>query len=190
MHDLGGEIRYWNRSAERVFGWVREEVQGQKVQNLLYENPGRYETALKTALAEGAWIGETTKRTKAGRDVLIECRWTLVRDEAGQPKSIFAINTDITEKKEIEARFFRSQRLESIGSLAGGIAHDLNNVFGPIIMAVDLFKLKMTDPQQIELPGNGGLQRAAGRGDGEAGAIVCARSGEPEGVDLPAETRG
>jgi len=51
----------------------------------------------------------------------------------------------------MEAQFLRAQRMESIGTLAGGIAHDLNNVLGPIIMAVDLFKLKMNDPRDLEL---------------------------------------
>ena len=88
---------------------------------------------------------------KDGREITVEGRWTLVRDAGGNPKSILAINTDITEKKKLEAQFLRAQRMESIGTLAGGIAHDLNNVLGPIIMAVDLLKLRITDPRDCEL---------------------------------------
>jgi nitrogen-specific signal transduction histidine kinase/ActR/RegA family two-component response regulator len=64
----------------------------------------------------------------------------LVRDEQGQPRSIFSINTDITEKKQLEAQFLRAQRLESIGALASGIAHDLNNVLAPIIIGAPLLR--------------------------------------------------
>jgi len=151
VQDLEGKIDYWNKSAERVFGWTAAEARGSKVQELLYESPESYETALAATLSRGDWIGELTKRTKGGGDVVVEGRWTLVRDEAGQPASILAINTDITEKKMIEAQLFRAQRMESIGTLAGGIAHDLNNVLGPIIMAVDLLKVRVTAPQDRRL---------------------------------------
>ncbi|MEI9898687.1 MAG: PAS domain S-box protein [Chthoniobacter sp.] len=61
------------------------------------------------------------------------------------------IEVDITERKKLEQQFLRSQRMESIGTLAGGIAHDLNNVLGPIIMSIDLLKMKFTDPGSLEL---------------------------------------
>jgi nitrogen-specific signal transduction histidine kinase len=68
-----------------------------------------------------------------------------VRDENGVPRSVLVINTDITEKKRMETQFLRAQRMESIGTLAGGIAHDLNNVLSPILMAIDMLQLKTTD---------------------------------------------
>src|SRR5262249_39840978 len=62
------------------------------------------------------------------------------------PKVIFSINTDITEKKKLEAQFLRAQRLESIGTLAGGIAHDLNNILSPILIGLQLLQMKLSDP--------------------------------------------
>ena len=59
----------------------------------------------------GYWQGEFTVRTKSGKEVFIEARWTLVRDSQGAPKSILGISTDITEKKKFEAQFFRAQRI-------------------------------------------------------------------------------
>ncbi len=149
--DLEGRISYWNRSAERVFGWSAREALSSKVQDLLYASPELYETPLKATLSLGSWIGETAKRAKDGGDMLIESRWTLLRDEAEKARAILVIDTDISEKKKTEAQFFRAQRMESIGTLAGGIAHDLNNVLGPIIMAVDLLKLRLTDPKECDL---------------------------------------
>ena len=74
-----------------------------------------------------------------------------MRDAEGQPKSILAINSDITEKKRLEAQFLRVQRMESIGTLAAGIAHDLNNVLSPILMPVDLLRMKTTDPASLRV---------------------------------------
>lgn len=72
-----------------------------------------------------------------------------MRDDQGTPKSIFAINTNITERKKLEQQFLRSQRIESIGTLAGGIAHDLNNALAPIMMGID--SLKEDYPKESEI---------------------------------------
>jgi len=70
-----------------------------------------------------------------------------VQDDAGNPKSFLIVNTDLREKKKIEAQMLRTQRMESIGTLAGGIAHDLNNVLAPILMSVEILKEKFRDDQ-------------------------------------------
>src|SRR6185295_396847 len=93
----------------------------------------------------GEWKGEVHQTHRDGSEIIVESRWTLVRDESGTPTSILVINTDITEKKRMESQFLRAQRMESIGTLAGGIAHDLNNVLSPILMAIDMLQLKATD---------------------------------------------
>jgi PAS domain S-box-containing protein len=151
VQDLDGQITYWNKSAERLYGWTAEEVRGRRAEELLYERPEPYRVSLEVTLRRGDWIGEMSKRTKTGGSVLVESRWTLVRDEVGRPRAILVINTDLTEKKVLEGQVFRTQRMDSIGTLAGGIAHDLNNVLGPIIMAVDLLKLTVTDPRDLDL---------------------------------------
>ena len=98
-------------------------------------------------ISQGEWHGELQHLTKDRREITVEARWTLIRDNEGHPKSVLAINTDITEKKKIEAQFMRAQRMESIGTLAGGIAHDLNNILAPIMMSIDILKARSDDPQ-------------------------------------------
>lgn len=97
----------------------------------------------------GAWSGEIEHVTKDGKTVSVESRWTLVNDRQGRPKSVLLIDTDITEKKLYEAQMLRSQRMESIGALAGGIAHDLNNALAPVLMGAEILK-GSTDPDERE----------------------------------------
>src|SRR5205807_6129581 len=107
--------------------------------------------ALQNALAKGEWLGELKQTAKGGKRLIVQSRWTLVRDSAGRPKSVFVINTDVTEQKNLEAQFLRTQRMESIGTLAGGIAHDLNNVLSPIVMGVELLKSRVPDEHSQKL---------------------------------------
>jgi PAS domain S-box-containing protein len=151
--DLAGRIRYWNRGAEFVYGWTASEAAGQFAEDLLGTDAEKRDAAEKTLLEKGAWNGELHQVRKGGKRVIVSSRWTLLRDEAGEPKSILVINSDITEHKQLEAQFLRAQRLESIGTLAGGIAHDLNNALGPVITALDLLRIRFPDPESQEILG-------------------------------------
>lgn len=151
VRDLENKVTFWNKSAERMYGWTTAEAVGRSIEDLLYPDPAPFRKAVETVRSTGEWIGEIEQRTKAGASLTVQARWTLVRDDAGKPKAILSINTDLTERKKLEQQFLRAQRLESIGTLAGGIAHDLNNVLSPIVMALDLLQLKTTDRETQEL---------------------------------------
>jgi len=155
--NLDQRIVYWNEGATRLYGWSPEEALGARVEDLLFsEKPGGWSSILQAVAETGEWIGELRQRTKDGRKVITQCRQTLVRDASGKPTSVLYINSDMTEQKKIEAQFLRTQRMESIGALAGGIAHDLNNVLGPIMMAVDVIQ---ADPRN---EANAGLLELVG----------------------------
>jgi len=151
VRDLDGRIRYWNRGAESVYGWTPSEAAGHSAAVLLQTDPEKHDAANRVLLEKGDWNGELRQIRKDGKPVIVSSRWTLLRNEAGEPKSILVINSDITEHKKLEAQFLRAQRLESIGTLAGGIAHDLNNALGPIITALDLLRMRFPDPESQEL---------------------------------------
>ncbi|MBD1847396.1 PAS domain S-box protein [Cyanobacteria bacterium FACHB-63] len=143
LRNLDNRILYWNQGAERLYGWTSAEALGKKDTELICPDAiAEVEAALKTVIRDGQWQGELPKRNKAGKKLLVENRWTLIRNEQGQPKSILTVDTDITEKKQLERQFLRVQRLESVGTLASGIAHDLNNVFTPILAVAQLLPLK------------------------------------------------
>lgn len=146
VRDLEQNILFWNKGAERMYGWTAEEAADKNVVELLFKGPSRQlENARQAVIDKGEWRGEVHQIRRDGAEMIVESRWTLVRDEQGAPTSILVINTDITEKKQMETQFLRAQRMESIGTLAGGIAHDLNNVLSPILMAIDMLQLKATD---------------------------------------------
>jgi PAS domain S-box-containing protein len=146
VRDLDQNILYWNKGAEKIYGWTAEEVVGKNAEELLFKDrSGQFDAAREAILQQGEWKGDMHQTRRDGTEIIVESRWTLVRDEQGQPKSILVINTDTTEKKRMESQFLRAQRMESIGTLAGGIAHDLNNVLSPILMAIDMLQLKTTD---------------------------------------------
>jgi PAS domain S-box-containing protein len=146
VRDLEQNILFWNKGAEKIYGWSAEEAIGKKAEALLYKEHSRQFDAARQAIIQGGeWQGEMHQVRRDGSEIIVESRWTLVRDEQGQPKSILVINTDITAKKHMESQFLRAQRMESIGTLAGGIAHDLNNVLSPILMAIDMLQLRSTD---------------------------------------------
>lgn len=149
VHDMDHRITYWNKSAELLYGWIANEAHGKPVCEFLGTDTARYREASNAVLRNGEWTGELSQRSHDGSEVLVESRWTLVRDAEGQAKAVMSINTDIMEKKKLEGHFLRSQRIESIGTLAGGIAHDLNNVLLPIILSIDLLRLTLKDDRQL-----------------------------------------
>jgi len=152
VRDMEHRVLYWNRGAESLYGWTREEALHRPIAELIYDvDLGAFLRANQRLIEDGEWNGELDQRTKDGREVTVEARWSLVRDEQGKPKSVLAINTDITDKKRLEAQFLRAQRLESIATLAGGVAHDLNNVLAPITLAVSLLRSRNTDVMTVKM---------------------------------------
>jgi PAS domain S-box-containing protein len=162
LKDMDDRILYWNRGAEQIYGWTAAEALGKKSAELLFMDQARFDFALRQLLAHNQWRGEMHKQTRDRRLLTVEVRWTLVRDQHGEPKSILATNTDITERKKLEAQFLRIQRMEGIGTLAGGVAHDLNNVLAPILMAVEVLKMMVPDEKGLAMLET--LQTSAQRG--------------------------
>lgn len=151
VRDLQHKILFWNQAAERLYSWKKAEALGQNADELLYRNLNTLSPKAQiheTLTNNGCWQGEIQQVTKNGKIVIVESRWTLMRDEQGQPKSILVVNTDITQKKHFETQLLRTQRLESLGTLASGIAHDLNNILTPILAVAQLLPIKLSPLEQ------------------------------------------
>ena len=187
VKSLDEKVLYWNKSAERLYGWTAAQVVGRRTTDFINLNNPKFSAAKAAVLEHGEWIGEMTQNTVDGRGLVAECRWTLVRDEKGEAKSILAINSDVSERKRLESQFLRAQRMESIGTLAGGIAHDLNNVLTPITMSLALLAMKLTTPQDRKLLDL--LQNSANRGADMVRQILSFARGV-EGKRLPLQVGG
>ncbi len=161
--NLDNTVRFWNNGAERLYGWADQEIEG-KPAEVLSAKPtlGELVTARTAVLETGEWTGELRQLRKNGKQITVESRCSLVRDDNGEPRSILVINTDITERKLLESQFLQAQRMESIGMLAGGVAHDLNNVLAPILMASYFLEGKYTDDESRRVLAT--LQESAQRG--------------------------
>ncbi len=119
--DLEGRILFWNKGAELIYGWSRQEAAGRYAGDFIYADPQKFrENSLPCA---GTWrmVRRTPPSLPDRQELIVETRWSLLRDNAGAPKSVLAIITDVTEKRKIEIQFIKAQRMESLGILAGGI---------------------------------------------------------------------
>jgi PAS domain S-box-containing protein len=141
VRDMNDKITFWSGGSKDLYGYTPEQALGQKIGELLKPDSGRFAEASDEVRLRGRWSGELEKVTMSGEKVTIDCRWTLLRDPSGNPKSILALDADISERRRLEKQLLRAQRMDSIGTLAGGVAHDLNNLLSPIIMGVDLLRV-------------------------------------------------
>ncbi|MEH1942147.1 MAG: PAS domain S-box protein [Nostoc sp.] len=173
VEDLHNQILFWNHGAEKMYGWQVQEAQGKNICELLSKKTSPLlSAAQKTVIEYGTWQGELHKFTKNGKEIIIASRWTLMLDAVGLPKSILSVDTDITEKKQLETHLLHSQRLESLGTLASGIAHDLNNILTPIMGIAHLLPLKYPHLDDSSLQMLKILESNAKRGGDLVGQIL------------------
>ncbi len=139
--DLNHRILYWNKGAENIYGFASQEILGKEIsETICGGDRQQIEKAQTACQTNDEWKSVVRQITKNNQTLFVETRWTLVRNEQNQPDYYLIINTDITARKKVEDQFLRAQRMESIGTLAGGISHDLNNILSPILMAADILQ--------------------------------------------------
>src|SRR5262245_60205739 len=154
--DEGQRVVLFNAAAEKMFRCTAAEALGESLDRFI---PERFRAAHREHIRV---FGETnvTQRTMGkahplfglrsdGEEFPIEASISQIDD--GGHKLFTAIIRDVSERKRLEAQFLRAQRMESIGTLAGGIAHDLNNVLSPILTAVELLRMRLNDESSQRL---------------------------------------
>jgi two-component system, cell cycle sensor histidine kinase and response regulator CckA len=139
LWSIEGQIKYWNRSAEKMYGWLALEAIGNPMSNFFE----RCDDPLDRTITQGEWIGELSRSTKSGKSIIVASHWYQIAATNGTPQSILTIDSDITKHKLLERQFLRAQRLENLGTLASGIAHDLNNILTPIVAITELLPLRL-----------------------------------------------
>jgi PAS domain S-box-containing protein len=138
--DLDRTVSYWNRSAVLLFD-LPSDAAGKKIETLTQKDPPPdFAELWQAVVAQREWTSERRRLTPAGRTIDVRIRARVLVDSSGEPSSVLVVFTDITESKQLEVQFLRAQRLESLGALASGVAHDLNNVLTPILIATEMLR--------------------------------------------------
>ncbi len=149
--DQAGDILFWNQGATRLYGFSQEQVIGTRIRDVLKTHGERLNDAVREVRRAGEWTGELVRTCADGTEKTVESRWTTVSNPDENDRTILTIDSDITERRNLEKQFLRAQRMESVGNLAGGIAHDLNNILSPIMMSAELLEDIITGEQEQKI---------------------------------------
>lgn len=145
--DVTAGVQYMNPAAEDLTGMKFAEAQSQELGAVLRTRSDlELRAAIQEVTARGDWAGELELLAGENRSRTVASRWTVLTDTQGKPASVLITCNDVTERKQLEAQYLRAQRLESVGTLASGVAHDLNNILSPIIMGVEMLHNADADP--------------------------------------------
>ncbi|MEJ1963108.1 MAG: CHASE domain-containing protein [Gammaproteobacteria bacterium] len=141
LRDSANVIRYWNRAASDAYGFTAEEAIGRTADDLLktrYSLP--FDSLWEELTRVDRWEGEVVHTRRDGTEILVASRWSVQRGASGEIESILETNNDITERRRaeedrrrLEASLLQAQKLEAMGTLAGGVAHDFNNILGAVL---------------------------------------------------------
>jgi PAS domain S-box-containing protein len=172
IHDLEGNLLETNVPFKREYGWMQKDLDGINIRDMI---PNKYQPAfdeyLQRVIANGSDEGYLKALTRSGKPVILEYRNKLVRDANGRPKAVHGAARDVTqrieyekEKQTLEAKLENARKLESLGTLAGGVAHDLNNILSGITSYPDLLLLDIDADSPLREPlltiKNSGLKAA------------------------------
>ncbi|MFP4600176.1 MAG: ATP-binding protein [Persicimonas sp.] len=162
--DPTGHVTYWNRSAERLFGWSAREAIGTSIFELtVLPDTGHEAAEVMDVLRRGeSWSGELEVRRKDGSSFPAQVTDTPLLGPQGQLLGVVGVSRDLTERKAMEARVRQAQKLEAIARLAGGVAHDFNNMLTAILGNAQIMRneLRAAAEQEESLAE---IEEAAGR---------------------------
>ena len=141
VRDANNVITFWNRGAERLYGWTREEAVGQVSHHLMQTTfPAPLEKIMAELNSTGRWEGELIHARRDGTQVVVASRWALQLDERGKPIGILETNNDITERKRAEEALHKAQtelahvtRVATLGEMTASIAHEVNQPLGAVV---------------------------------------------------------
>lgn len=188
MLDPQGKVSSWNVGAERIKGYKAEEIIGKHFSNFYTKEDrktGVPAKVLETALREGRYEGEGWRVRKDGSRFWASVIIDRIQDERGKMVGFAKVTRDMTEKREAQLRLeesreqlFRSQKMEALGQLTGGLAHDFNNLLTAILGAADLALRHIQDPAKVQRMLDG-IRNSAQRGAGLTKQLLAFARAQP-----------
>jgi PAS domain S-box-containing protein len=175
MLDPAGRVQSWNPGAERIKGYSPDEIIGEHFSRFYTpedRDAGMPQFVLRTAEREGKFEGEGWRMRKDGSRFWANVVVDRINDEKGKLIGFAKVTRDLTEKREAQLRLqesreqlFRSQKMEALGQLTGGLAHDFNNLLTAILGAADLALRNVDNEERIKMLLDG-IRNSAQRGAG------------------------
>lgn len=145
----GGQIHFWNNGATEIYGWGSDDALGKHIHELLH---CRSATASLQAIEEsvardGRWQGELIRTGKDGAELILDSRWSVLRDIEGRPVEILELNSDITARKYAEQRAQQNEWLAGVGTMTAIFAHEIGNPLHAISTSLDLVERQLGNLQ-------------------------------------------
>ena len=164
--DLNSIVTSWNSGAEKIFGYSADEMVGNSIMRLIPADRQDEEKQFMAMARRGESVRqfETVRQAKDGRLLDVSVTISPIKDAGGKIGGVSKVARDITEQRKLEAQFRQAQKMDAIGQLAGGVAHDFNNILAVIQLQADLLKIGGNlSPEQLEFADDIGLasQRAS-----------------------------
>jgi PAS domain S-box-containing protein len=153
--DPDGQVIFWNKFAEKLYGWAAEEAVGKQIEELTpspFLSDHAAEIVERGAAGE-SWTGEFLVHGKSGKAFPALLTTAPVRDEHGSVLGYVRVSIDLTERRNLEEQFRQSQKMDAVGRLAGGIAHDFNNLLTVIRLNTEIILegFDPTDPRSEDV---------------------------------------
>ncbi len=153
--DLQGTILHVNQALEDMTGYTRQELIGQNPRLLKSgtHSPDLYAEMWRAILARSSWQGELTNRRKDGSLIEVSLAVSPIVDTQGRLTHFVGIQRDITDRKQLERQLLQAQKMQSVGTLAGGVAHEFNNILAGIngYAALGLREAELTESVRVFL---------------------------------------
>lgn len=196
--DIDGTIQFWSRGCERLFGWTADEARGRMARELLGTVfPVPFGEVEATLLREGEWIGDLINHRRDGTPMVLATRKVLRRDAAGAPVAVMESFDDVTalrqaqaalealnhglerriaeevaRREAAQARGAHADRMQALGELAGGMAHDMRNILQVVGSAASMIAEEVDDPSRV-LAMVDALRATVERGDAVASRLLA-----------------
>lgn len=158
VYDMEGSVRYFNPAFTSVFGWSIEERLGKKMDMFVPDEDWPKTKMMIDSILAGELVGETfsgietCRYTKKGEIIPVSISGSIYRNSDGKPVGIVVTLRDIREQKNLQAQLQRAQKMEAIGTLAGGVAHDLNNILSGLVSYPELLLMEMPEDSPLRKP--------------------------------------